>query len=46
VCRDPARSAEVKESFKDSKRTKIRRRSSFMHRPIAVRRSKKSRKTL
>jgi hypothetical protein len=44
VCRDPARSAEVEESFKDSKRTKLRRSSAFMHRPIAVRRRRKARK--
>jgi hypothetical protein len=46
VCRDPTRSAEAEESFKDSKRTKLRRSSAFSHRPIAVRRSRKARKTL
>jgi hypothetical protein len=38
VCRDLERSAEVEEYFKDSKRTKLRRSSAFMHRPIVVRR--------
>jgi hypothetical protein len=46
VCRDPVRSAEAEESFKDSKRTKFRRSSSFTHRPIVVRRRRKARKTL
>jgi hypothetical protein len=32
-----ARSAEVEESFEDSKRTKLRRESVFMHRAIAAR---------
>jgi hypothetical protein len=31
-----ARSAEVKESFEDSKRIKLRRESSFMHRALQV----------
>jgi hypothetical protein len=43
VYRDPIRSAEVKESFKDSKREKLRRRNAFTHRPIVVRRSRKVR---
>jgi hypothetical protein len=29
----PARSTEVEESFKDSKRINLRRESAFMHRP-------------
>jgi hypothetical protein len=37
VCRDPARSAEVEESFKDSRKTKLRRDSAFVHRAIAAR---------
>jgi hypothetical protein len=37
VCRDPARSAEVEESFKDSRKTKLRRNSAFVHRAIAAR---------
>jgi hypothetical protein len=41
VCRDPVRSVDVEESFKDSRRTKLRRSSAFMHRPIAVRRRRK-----
>jgi hypothetical protein len=32
----PTRSAEVKESFEDSKRTKLRRESAFMHRALQV----------
>jgi hypothetical protein len=37
VCRDPARSAEVEESFKDSRRTKFIRKSAFAHRETAAR---------
>jgi hypothetical protein len=37
VCRDSAKSAEVEKPFKVSERTKLRRKSAFVHRAIAAR---------
>jgi hypothetical protein len=37
VCKDSAKSVEVEKPFKVSERTKLRRKSAFVHRDIASR---------
>jgi hypothetical protein len=37
VCRDPGRSVEFEESFKDSRKKNLRRDSVFVHREIVAR---------